>query len=311
MDRWHRFLFRKATGASVSCTPNVTRTQITALLCLISAKLLSQDQQGSISEFLGHCLGKFSPPAVQRAEQEAPPPLKAGNPDPLRGDDGGPGGGTGADARRAGDGSNRRSRSPSARPPPAAAPAAGAPHRSATPPRARSADELRNDCERTTQANIASLTGMNAQMQTVITHLARTMREMQTGMRDMQTSFTSRLDALERRPPAPPPAAAAPALGAPRDAPRAAPCAGASGGGPLDWAAFDDAPEISRTQDPPRARVDPHAHPFPGGSGGGGRGVGSSMVGTAEQGRPRLHEVLGHPSQWRDYVDPGQMRDDE
>eukprot|EP00660_Eupelagonema_oceanica_P002857 gene2857-5533_t len=110
MDRWYRFLFRKASGASVSCTPNITRNQIIGLLCMICAKLLPQDQQGAISDFLGHCLGKFSPPAVQRAEQEAPPPPKSGDPKPLKGGGDDVGGGTGGgaaggyDARPAGGG---------------------------------------------------------------------------------------------------------------------------------------------------------------------------------------------------------------
>eukprot|EP00660_Eupelagonema_oceanica_P005631 gene5631-9203_t len=98
MDCWYRFLFRKACGAPVASTPNITLLQITGLLCLIGAKLLRPDQQGTISEFLGHCLGKFSPSAVQRAEQEAAPRAQADGPPPLEGD-----------AAAAGDGGRRRS----------------------------------------------------------------------------------------------------------------------------------------------------------------------------------------------------------
>eukprot|EP00660_Eupelagonema_oceanica_P001060 gene1060-2481_t len=186
MDCWYRFLFRKACGAPVACTPSITLLQITGLMCLIGVKLLRADQQGAISEFLGHCLGKFSASTVQRAEQAASRPL-AEEPPPL---------GEGGDAAAGGDG-GRRSTSPLHRPPalPAAAPAAAERERRPTPSRPRSPS---------VEDHLTKLAMQNASLHDVMARIASTMD-------DMKRDFSGRISELERAratPPAAPPVAA-------------------------------------------------------------------------------------------------------
>jgi len=286
MDLFHRWVFRNATGAPILVTPCITSLQVTSVLCAICKLVVQEDSSHTLSRFLQQCVDKFSPTSVKRSEREAatarlaPPPDR---PSLAAAEGNGSEGINGADT--AADGS----------PTPVAG--GGGDGEGVASPRGRSqpsAGPLRD---------ISTPREGEPSMQLVMQQMTAMMSRMET----METAFTKKFSELDKRQVSLPDPTqkshapdAAPAPSASRNDPRA------SAG--LDLAAFDDQGDGSARS---------HAHMQAGarrGGGGGGWESGNEHAfrpSHRDQGRPRLHEVIGHPQCWRDYVDPGTPGDDE